>query len=233
MGYVVWFGVHSIQPSSLPIMKAFFFRFVCAVVYQGLIMRVGILGGNVYVDFLISGAVEFPSAVIILLTIERVGRRLPFGIATVMAGVACLTAAFIPEDAYWAKTAVACVGRLGITISFELVCFMNSELYPTFMRNLGVAVCSTLCDIGGMAAPFILYRLASIWLELPLVVFGVLCVIAGALDFLLPETKGKKLPETIDDIEHPIKFKDIHLNNLHLASPLPSDASQNKKHPEV
>ncbi|XP_028676642.1 solute carrier family 22 member 2-like [Erpetoichthys calabaricus] len=207
--------------------------FVCAVVYQGLIMRVGILGGNIYIDFLISGAVEFPSAVIILLTIERVGRRLPFGIATITAGVACLTAAFIPEDYYWAKTAVACIGRLGITISFELVCFVNSELYPTFIRNLGVAVCSTLCDIGGMAAPFILYRLASIWLELPLVVFGVLCVTAGALDFLLPETKGKKLPETIDDIEQPTKIKDIHLNNLHPTSPLPSDASQNKKQPAV
>ena len=34
---------------------------------------------------------------------------------------------------------------------------------------------------------------------LPLLVFGVFCVIAGLLIFLLPETAGKELPGTIQD----------------------------------
>lgn len=61
-------------------------------------MRLGILGGNVYVDFLISGIVELPAAFLILLTIERIGRRLPFATANIVAGVACLTTAFIPDS---------------------------------------------------------------------------------------------------------------------------------------
>ncbi|MED6266099.1 hypothetical protein CHARACLAT_032176 [Characodon lateralis] len=146
--------------------------FTSAVVYQGLIMRVGITGGNVYIDFLISGLVEFPAAFLILLTIERIGRRLPFASANILAGVSCIVTAFIPDSMFWLKTTVACIGRLGITMAFEMVVFVNTELYPTRVRNLGVSVCSTLCDVGGIVSPFLLYRLATIWLELPLIIFG-------------------------------------------------------------
>nr|XP_057925465.1 solute carrier family 22 member 2 isoform X2 [Doryrhamphus excisus] len=181
--------------------------FTSAVVYQGLIMRLGLLGGNVYISFLISALVEFPAAFLILFTIERVGRRFPFAAANVVAGAACLITAFLPDSVSWLKTAVACVGRLGITMAFEMVVFVNTELYPTFVRNLGVSVCSTLCDIGGIVAPFLLYRLAVIWLELPLIIFGILAFLAGALVLLLPETRGVPLPDTIHDIEFPDKAK--------------------------
>uniref|UniRef100_A0AAQ5ZMU3 Solute carrier family 22 member 3 n=1 Tax=Amphiprion ocellaris TaxID=80972 RepID=A0AAQ5ZMU3_AMPOC len=178
-------------------------RFTSAIVYQGLIMRLGILGGNVYIDFLISGLVEFPAAFLILFTIERIGRRLPFATANIVAGASCFITACIPDSMFWFKTVVACIGRLGITMAFEMVVFVNTELYPTFVRNLGVSVCSTLCDVGGIVAPFLLYRLAVIWLELPLIIFGSLAFLAGGLVLLLPETRGVPLPDTIDDIEFP------------------------------
>ncbi len=37
-------------------------------------------------------------------------------------------------DLFWLKSAVACVGRLGITMAFEMVVFVNTELYPTVIR---------------------------------------------------------------------------------------------------
>uniref|UniRef100_A0AAY4BX23 Solute carrier family 22 member 3 n=1 Tax=Denticeps clupeoides TaxID=299321 RepID=A0AAY4BX23_9TELE len=180
--------------------------FTCAVVYAGLIMILGIQGGNVYMDFVVTGLVEFPAAFFILVTIERVGRRWPYAVANVGSGLACLIAVFVPDDMHWFKIAVACVGRLGITMAFEMVTFVNAELYPTFVRNLGVAVCSTLSDVGGIFAPFLLYRLAVIWMALPIIIFGFLAIIAGGLVLLLPETKGMPLPETIDDIEHPDRY---------------------------
>lgn len=60
-------------------------------------MRLGIIGGNLYIDFFISGVVELPAALLILLTIERFGRRLPFAGSNMVAGVACLVTAFLPE----------------------------------------------------------------------------------------------------------------------------------------
>ncbi|XP_026248942.2 solute carrier family 22 member 2 [Urocitellus parryii] len=176
--------------------------FTSSVLYQGLIMHMGLAGDNVYLDFFYSALVEFPAAFIIILTIDRIGRRYPWAVSNMVAGVACLASIFIPEDLQGLRVAVACLGRMGITMAYEMVCLVNAELYPTFIRNLGVMVCSSMCDIGGIFTPFLVYRLTEVWLELPLVVFAVIGLIAGGLVLLLPETKGKALPETIEEAEN-------------------------------
>ncbi|XP_030053922.1 solute carrier family 22 member 3 [Microcaecilia unicolor] len=176
--------------------------FTSAIVYQGLIMRLGIVSGSLYIDFFISAIVELPAAILILLTIDRIGRRLPFALSNLGAGVACLITAFLSEDILWLKITIATLGRLGITMAFEIVYFVNTELYPTSLRNFGVSLCSGLCDFGGIIAPFLLFRLAALWMELPLIIFGILAMICGGLVLLLPETMGIPLPETIEDVEN-------------------------------
>nr|XP_055167938.1 solute carrier family 22 member 2 isoform X2 [Nyctereutes procyonoides] len=176
--------------------------FTSSVLYQGLIMHMGLAGSNIYLDFFYSALVEFPAAIIIILTIDRIGRRYPWATSNIVAGAACLVSVFIPEDLQWLRVTVSCLGRMGITMAFEMVCLVNAELYPTFIRNLGVLVCSSMCDIGGIITPFLVYRLTHIWHELPLVVFAVVGLVAGGLVLLLPETKGKALPETIDEAEN-------------------------------
>ncbi|ETE67743.1 Solute carrier family 22 member 3, partial [Ophiophagus hannah] len=175
--------------------------FTSAVVYQGLVLRLGLIEGNLYLEFFISAVIELPSAFLILATIDRLGRRPLFASGTLVAGVACLITAFLPKDIPQLSTAVAILARLGITITFELVYLVNSELYPTVFRNFGVSLCSGMCDIGGTVAPFLLYRLAAIWSELPLIVYCILSLLCGILVLLLPETKGQPLPETVEDVE--------------------------------
>lgn len=41
---------------------------------------------------------ELPACLLILFTVERMGRRLPFSAANIATGLACLIAAFIPES---------------------------------------------------------------------------------------------------------------------------------------
>lgn len=41
---------------------------------------------------------------------------------------------FSSAGMFWIKTIVACIGRLGITMAFEMVVFVNTELYPTVIR---------------------------------------------------------------------------------------------------
>ncbi|XP_055495412.1 solute carrier family 22 member 2-like [Leucoraja erinacea] len=181
--------------------------FASALVYQGLAMRLGTLGGNIYLNFFISGAVEIPASIIVFLVIERIGRRLPFAAGGLVSGASCLIAAFIPENLHWLKTVVTSLGRLGITIAIEMVCFVNTELYPTYLRSFGVSVCASLSDLSGILCPFLVFRLAALWVQMPLVVFGVIGLVSGVLVLFLPETKGLTLPDTIEEIENISRWK--------------------------
>nr|AAB19097.1 LX1 [Mus musculus] len=176
--------------------------FSCAVLYQGLIMHVGATGANLYLDFFYSSLVEFPAAFIILVTIDRIGRIYPIAASNLVAGAACLLMIFIPHELHWLNVTLACLGRMGATIVLQMVCLVNAELYPTFIRNLGMMVCSALCDLGGIFTPFMVFRLMEVWQALPLILFGVLGLTAGAVTLLLPETKGVALPETIEEAEN-------------------------------
>ncbi|KAJ6664572.1 hypothetical protein lerEdw1_006145 [Lerista edwardsae] len=71
--------------------------FTGSVVYQGLIMHMGIAGGDIYLDFFYSALVEFPSAIILILTVDRIGRRYPWAAANLIAGAACLVMVLVPE----------------------------------------------------------------------------------------------------------------------------------------
>ncbi|XP_062954070.1 solute carrier family 22 member 1 [Cynocephalus volans] len=176
--------------------------FTVAVLYQGLIMHMGTTSENLHLDFFYSALMEFPAAFVVLVTIDRVGRLYPMATAYLVAGAACFIMTFISHDLHWVNTVIACIGRLGITVVVQMICLVNAELYPTFIRSLGVMVCSSLCDVGGIITPFLVFRLMEIWQGLPLVLFGVLGLVAGGMTLLLPETKGKALPETIKDAEN-------------------------------
>ncbi|XP_048210354.1 solute carrier family 22 member 1-like [Perognathus longimembris pacificus] len=176
--------------------------FACAVLYQGLIMHMGATGGNLHLDFLFSALVEFPAAFVILLTIDRAGRIYPMAISNTVVGAACLLMVFIPQELHWLSITVACIGRMGVTIVLQMICLVNAELYPTFIRNLGVMVCSSLSDVGGIFTPFLVFRLMDAWEDSPLILFGVLGLTAGGMTLLLPETKGVALPESVEDAEN-------------------------------
>ncbi|XP_043552283.1 solute carrier family 22 member 3-like isoform X2 [Chiloscyllium plagiosum] len=182
--------------------------FTNSLVYLGLILRLGIQGGDSYTDLFVVGAVELLATILGILMVDRFGRRRPSLISNILAGTLCLLAACISLDMHWLKSAVATLGRCGTTMSLSILFLVTNELQPTSIRNFGVSVCSSLSAIGGIAAPFVLFKSAILWSELPLVIFGALSLVAGGLMQLLPETKGTRLLQTVDDVENIMRLYD-------------------------
>nr|CAD7263881.1 unnamed protein product [Timema shepardi] len=171
-----------------------------AFVYYGLSINSTSLGGNKYLNFALVCLVEIPGYTMAWVCMNRMGRRRSLCASLFLCSATCVAAAFVPQGMNWAEVLLFLVGKLGITSSFGIVYVYTAELYPTVMRSAGVGASSTMARVGAMVAPFA--PLLGMHIKaLPLLLFGAVALLAGLLALFFPETLGKKLPDTVDEIK--------------------------------
>eukprot|EP00057_Strongylocentrotus_purpuratus_P035012 XP_797406.1 PREDICTED: organic cation transporter protein-like [Strongylocentrotus purpuratus] len=175
-----------------------FIWMVTGMVYHGLSLNSSNLGTNNYVAFAITGGIEIPAYIMDIFIVEFFGRRLSLFFCLMLGGVACLSTAFIPTGV--ALTTVAMIGKFGISGAFAIIFLYTVELYPTNIRGIAMGSCSMFSRVATISAPLVLI-LAKYWDPLPIVIYGSLSVIASLSALALPETRGKKLPETLEEGE--------------------------------
>ncbi|CAG9763144.1 unnamed protein product [Ceutorhynchus assimilis] len=170
------------------------------ITYYGLSWNTNNLGGNPYLNFVISGAVETPANIFTLLTLNRWGRKKILCGSMIVAGSALLATTITPINLVWLSVFLAMLGKIAITVSYGTVYIFSAEQFPTVVRNAGLGASSTFARLGSIVAPYI-NIMAHFWQPFPLLVFGILAFIGGLLSLLLPETLNKKLPETLAEGE--------------------------------
>ncbi|XP_046393817.1 organic cation transporter protein-like [Ischnura elegans] len=179
----------------------FFNWMVISGSYYGLSWNTSNLGGNDYLNFIISGVVEIPGYTFALLTLNRWGRKLPLCGSMLIGGLALLLTLAVPEDMNWLFISLAMFGKLAITAAYGAIYIFSAEQFPTVIRNVAIGASSMSARVGGILAPFI-NLLANYWKPMPFIIFGALAFAGGLMVLLLPETMKKQLPETIEDGEN-------------------------------
>ncbi|XP_065051213.1 organic cation transporter protein-like isoform X1 [Rhopilema esculentum] len=184
--------------------------------YYGLSLSASSLTGNRYLNIFISSFVELPAFVMIIYVLHRFGRRYPLCVYYTAGGASCIIAGTIPSktssgrDIKMVATVFALTGKFFIAAGFASIFLFTSELFPTIIRNVAMGGCTFWTRAGGMLAPQILLLSHYTFKELPFLVFGGLSLVAAGVSLLLPETRGIKLPDMIEDVEGS-KFVDLEL----------------------
>ncbi|XP_049856428.1 organic cation transporter protein-like isoform X4 [Schistocerca gregaria] len=181
-------------------LNIFFNWFVNSGTYYGLSWNTSNLGGNDYLNFFISGAVEVPAYTFLLLTLNRWGRKTILCGCMLTGGLALLLTIAVPSRMSWLMILLAMTGKLAITASYGTVYVFSTEQFPTVIRNVALGASSTCARVGGISAPYI-NLLAEYWQPFPLLIFGSLALMGGLMALVLPETMGRKLPDTIEEGE--------------------------------
>ncbi|KAB5561875.1 hypothetical protein PHYPO_G00011560 [Pangasianodon hypophthalmus] len=171
-----------------------------ASTYYGISFNIKSFGLDLYLNQFLYGAVEVPAKIIVYLLLDWIGRRRTMVGGILLASCTLIINIFIPKDQWIVRSVIGVLGKGFISIAFSALVLFSSELYPTVIRQNGMGYNSFLGRMGVALAPLILL-LDDVWTHLSQVILCVIALITGVVASQLPETKGRCLPETIEDIE--------------------------------
>ncbi|XP_049872666.1 organic cation transporter protein-like [Pectinophora gossypiella] len=169
------------------------------LVYYGLSINAVNISGNQYHNYMVVAAVEIPGFWSAMLLVERVGRKPVLMMAYWVCAAGQIAYIFMPADQYEASLAVYLVSKYGISMVVTAMYLYTSELFPTQHRQTLFAFCSMMGRVGAIVAPLTPALGMSVWEQLPSALFAGMALVAGLLTLLTPETRGCRLPDTMEE----------------------------------
>ncbi|XP_026466255.1 organic cation transporter protein-like isoform X2 [Ctenocephalides felis] len=162
---------------------------------------------------IMSGSLECISYFIPLPLLKFCGRR-TINFLLFMSATAC----FIPIlsfslDYAYTLMVISLIGRLFMSAVFAVVILHTLELFPTSNRSTAQGLSSTMANVGSISAPYIVDLLGDVSWQFPIGFCGVFAFISAVLVLLLPETKGRPMCDTPDDIDGPEQGK-VSIKNI-------------------
>ncbi|MEE6479371.1 hypothetical protein FKM82_012233 [Ascaphus truei] len=179
---------------------------IISVGYFGLSLNTPNLHGDPYVNCFLSAIIEVPAYVIAWLLLRNFPRRYATSSTLFLGGVVLLFIQLVPEELHILSIVLVMLGKFGVTAAFAMVYVYTAELYPTVVRNMGVGASSMASRLGSILSPYFVY-LGAYDQYLPFILMGSLTVLVGIFTLFLPETHGRPLPDTIEDMLRVKRFK--------------------------
>merc|ERR1719397_1676506 len=192
----------------IQVLIMYFNWFTTAFIMYGLALSWQSLTGGLFLNFIIGTILDFPAKTLAMVLANKVGRKFPYAIGSTTTGVMFMLTLFIERDVYpsnWPIVVLALIGNFCTTMCFAILYMYTGEIMPTTVRAAGVGSSSLVSKIGGSLSTTVA-ALADIPPAIPALIFTAMAITSGLLTFFLPETKGRKMPESFEDIEK-VKLK--------------------------
>ncbi|XP_036145608.1 solute carrier family 22 member 8 isoform X2 [Monomorium pharaonis] len=135
---------------------------------------------NRHTTFALSATLEMATHTFAYFILSRYGRRLPM---------------------YLAKMITLLFGKMTITSTLSIAYLYTVEIFPTVIRGSCLGLCVAFAKITSLSMLYLLL-LKQISFPMLLLIVGILCLVAGVLALILPETLNKILPDQVMDMEN-------------------------------
>ena len=184
----------------------------CAnTLYYGLAFGADILKQNVYLYVFTQGLGGFIGSVLGFFTFKIFGRKTVSILSVVVSSICVMLCIFIPLTETYIILAITSLAKVTLELFFLLCYLWTADLMPTVIRASGMGVASSVARITGLALPFVGY-LSKFGEAAPLVFYTSFGFLTAVLSLMLPESRGLKLPDTLDE-GNKFAVKSVKLEN--------------------
>ena len=192
---------------ALRTLNMFYQWFAVTMCYYGLTFASTSLGGDPHTNYLLGVCIEIPAYIFCILVMDCWGRRPILSFCQAIAGISCIIAGLLFDEIEENKNLIpaqiffSLVGKFMASANFAIIYVYTAELYPTIIRNSAIGSCSCIARLGAILA-LVLQLLSAYYLPAPMLILGVVALVAGIMALYFPETVGNKLPETMEEAIH-------------------------------
>lgn len=173
--------------------------FGIGMVYYGMPQNLGNLGSNIYLNVTYNALAELPSAPLTLLLIAKVNRKCSILLFSTISCVSSILCVFLKAHGW--QLSVEVVSFFSSSIALDVLQIYTTELFPTCVRNSAISMTRQALVFGAALAPL----LAAQGRKKRFLSFGVFGLVIGCCGLFiacLPETRGKKICDTIEEEEN-------------------------------
>lgn len=168
-----------------------------SLMYDGHVRAASVLDKeNVFIVFSLACATELPGDLLVIITLDRFGRRWCAFISTILSGIFSLLAGNTGNPT--GILAAALCGRFFANVSYNIGLQWAAEILPTVVRAQGISFIHTLGFVAMLLSPPIIY-LSHLSISLMLITLGILGILGGLVSLFLPETLHEDLPQTLSE----------------------------------
>ncbi|KAH7675495.1 Major facilitator protein [Dioscorea alata] len=172
--------------------------FGCGVAYYGMPLGVGTLGVNLYLSISFNALIEIPAALFIFFLIGKMKRKTLVVVFSMVSAVCSVSCVFPKMRSV--RTGMEVVAFFATVVTFNVVLIYCMELFPTSVRNTAMSFTRQAIAFGCCAAPMMAVagREKEFW---SYGLFGFIIGGCGLFSLCLPETRGKKIYDTMEEQE--------------------------------
>ncbi|KAL4240148.1 hypothetical protein ACF0H5_000942 [Mactra antiquata] len=171
------------------------------IISYGIYFGIQTLSGNMYMNIFLFSIVGIPSKFLAIYLQNRFGRRTTTLLCYAITAVTSLTVGVVqtiePVNKDSLANGFAMVASASISATWGPLQTMTLEMYPTVIRNIGFGSLSVVGKISAVIGPQLVY-LNSYVSGLLYYVCGALSLLSAVGTLFLPETKGLKLQDKIE-----------------------------------